>query len=266
MYCSEAPCGDASMELTMAAQADATPSETPSPIATSPKTSEADPAPAPATLPGRAFFQHLGVVRRKPARGDAPQPCPNRAQTSSRCGNAPACCHRRRRCSRMATMKNQMPEQENQHAGGYRFVPFRVDTTDLEFAYSRRGVASRLSREGTAATGSSADKMAASNLAVAWTAGGLEEASLGGTLQGRKLFDPRGASFASRRKMWALAVETAAMLGAGLVGLKKTLAAQNYKELKQSELLQPRTDVKNKAVSTALKGWVENDGDNDFSL
>ncbi|KFY21200.1 hypothetical protein V491_03083, partial [Pseudogymnoascus sp. VKM F-3775] len=31
MYCSEAPCGDASMELTMAAQDDATPWEVPAP-------------------------------------------------------------------------------------------------------------------------------------------------------------------------------------------------------------------------------------------
>ncbi|KAK8000058.1 hypothetical protein PG990_012658 [Apiospora arundinis] len=168
MYCSEAPCGDASMELTMAAQADATPWETPSPIATSPKTSEADPAPAPATLPGRAFFQHLGVVRRKPARGDAPatlsKSCSDklalRQCTSLLSSTAsllvsptnaylatlilPASQYSATGCerafsSRMATMKNQMPEQENQHAGGYRFVPFRVDTTDLEFAYSRRG-------------------------------------------------------------------------------------------------------------------------------
>ncbi|KAK4102972.1 hypothetical protein N658DRAFT_423017 [Parathielavia hyrcaniae] len=114
MYCSEAPCGDASMELIMSSQADATPwtippspssSPTttvtitstplpPNPPTTSPITSSPPPPPpqpplvsplqpqrqpepqsTPTTTPlllGRAFFSHLGIVRRKPARADAP--------------------------------------------------------------------------------------------------------------------------------------------------------------------------------------------------
>ncbi|KAK8074924.1 hypothetical protein PG997_009587, partial [Apiospora hydei] len=286
MYCSEAPCGDASMELTMAAQADATPWEVPpSPIA-------AEPTPTAAPLlPGRAYFQHLGV----PARGDAPatlsKSCSDklalRQCTSLLSSTAsllvsptnaylstlvlPASQHSVTGCERAFSARGRMAamkeKTEDLLAGGYRFAPFRVDTTDLEFAYSRRGVISRLAREGgVVAAGVGADKMAASNLAVAWTASGLEEASLGGTLQGRKLFDPRGASFASRRKMWALAAEIASMLGAELVGLQKTLAAQNYAELKQSGMLQPRMDVKRKATSIALKGWAKNQGDDDFSL
>ncbi|KAK7985080.1 hypothetical protein PG996_005680 [Apiospora saccharicola] len=293
MYCSEAPCGDASMELTMAAQADATPWEVPSPAAdtaTATATPTSDSPPVAPVLPGRAYFQHLGVVRRKPARGDAPatisKSCSDklalRQCTSLLSSTAsllvsptyaylttlilPASQHSATGCERafsgrMAAMKDQ--KTDIHHSGGYRFARFRLDTTDLEFAYSRRGVANRLALGGVA-TG--ADKMAASNLAVAWTAGGLEEASLGGTMQGRKLFDPRGASFASRRKIWALAVEIASTLGAGLVGIQKTLAAQNYKELKQSDMLQPRRDVKSKATLTALKGWVKNEGDDDFSL
>ncbi|KAK7756659.1 hypothetical protein SLS62_001496 [Diatrype stigma] len=70
MYCSEAPCGDASMELTMAAQADASPWDVPAPPTPLPL-----PLPPPSSsspLPGRAFFSLLGAVRRKPARGDAP--------------------------------------------------------------------------------------------------------------------------------------------------------------------------------------------------
>ena len=55
MYCSEAPCGDASMELVMEAQEDATP--WPSTVV-----SEGD------TLLGRASFSALGAVRRKPGR------------------------------------------------------------------------------------------------------------------------------------------------------------------------------------------------------
>ena len=57
MYCSAAPCGDASMELTMSSQPDATPWTT---------------QPAADEMLGRGNFDRLGVVRRKPARPDAP--------------------------------------------------------------------------------------------------------------------------------------------------------------------------------------------------
>merc|ERR1711939_420221 len=68
MYCSEDPCGDASMELTMAAQDDATPWDLP-PLAITP----GDSTPAePEILHGRGYFSVLGSVRRKPSRPDAP--------------------------------------------------------------------------------------------------------------------------------------------------------------------------------------------------
>jgi tRNA-specific adenosine deaminase 1 len=51
MYSSEAPCGDASMELVMNSQEDATPWENP-----------------PTDMPGRGGFSQLGVVRRKPGK------------------------------------------------------------------------------------------------------------------------------------------------------------------------------------------------------
>ncbi|KAL4947156.1 adenosine deaminase/editase [Aspergillus filifer] len=64
MYCTCAPCGDASMELLMAEQDDPTPWAIP----------EADPnatAETISALSGRGHFSRLGVVRRKPARADA---------------------------------------------------------------------------------------------------------------------------------------------------------------------------------------------------
>ncbi|KAI8627836.1 adenosine deaminase/editase [Xylariaceae sp. FL1651] len=84
MYCSEAPCGDASMELTMASQADATPwaipqashaSDPTSPELTSPLPSNVLSSPvseSDSILPGRGYFSQLGIVRRKPSRADAP--------------------------------------------------------------------------------------------------------------------------------------------------------------------------------------------------
>lgn len=66
-YSSEAPCGDASMELTMLAQEDATPWEQES------LTTEPGPDLAVHVLKGRGFFSELGIVRRKP--GIAILPC-----------------------------------------------------------------------------------------------------------------------------------------------------------------------------------------------
>ena len=103
MYTSDCPCGDASMELVMAAQEDATPwpVSTPAPVQLSlgapysscipespgaknnngpylPSDSHPPPKqvqklpPAPHDLPGRSNFSLLSIVRRKPSRGDAP--------------------------------------------------------------------------------------------------------------------------------------------------------------------------------------------------
>lgn len=57
MYCSEAPCGDASMELTMGNQEDATP------WVVIPAVDDANQA---NVLKGRGYFSELGIVRRKP--------------------------------------------------------------------------------------------------------------------------------------------------------------------------------------------------------
>ena len=54
MYCSEAPCGDASMELIMAKQDDAAPWPVPEKVGDG------------KGLLGRGSFAELGVVRRKP--------------------------------------------------------------------------------------------------------------------------------------------------------------------------------------------------------
>lgn len=65
MYCTCAPCGDASMELCIAAQEDATPWEVRQTNVGPDAESAED------MLDGRAHFSLLGIVRRKPARTDA---------------------------------------------------------------------------------------------------------------------------------------------------------------------------------------------------
>lgn len=353
MYCSEAPCGDASMELTMAAQTDASPWEIPIPPA-SPvplSSSAADPTP---TLPGRAYFSLLGAVRRKPSRGDAPptlsKSCSDKlalkqctsllSSTTSllvspaylRALILPAAQHDEVGCrrafsdvvgeGRMASLKTNRTWSSTTTAaaitGGYAFHPFEVRTTDLEFKFSRREVARRAAAAATTITTNTTDgtkgkTTAASNLAVAWTAAptssstsspssttttttppiriatrtakALEEATLGGTLQGRRKFDARGASFASRRRLWGLAAEVARLLvlGGGGASSSSTSAAveieralmsvgagagngRMYGEVKQCRLLAPRRRIKEDVRREALRGWVRNEGDDGFSL
>ncbi|KAI5867423.1 adenosine deaminase/editase [Durotheca rogersii] len=247
MYCSDAPCGDASMELVMAAQPDATPWAVPLP---SPSRSPAG------LLAGRAYFSELGLVRRKPARADAPatlsKSCSDKlalrqavsllaAPTSllldpraaylrslvlpaSRC--CPAACRRAFSADDGGRMRGLPPPAPRR--GGYAFRPFAVSTTAREFAYSRAALSSpplpspplspslAPSPLPTAATATATP--AGSNLSTAWTLSGREETTLGGVLQGRRPPSPsspsesRAASFASRRQLWSLAASVAALL------------------------------------------------------
>ncbi|OLN86135.1 tRNA-specific adenosine deaminase 1 [Colletotrichum chlorophyti] len=270
MYCSEAPCGDASMELTMAAQEDASPWDIP-----------ADP-PAPTTsgevLPGRAYFSQLGVVRRKPARGDAPptmskscsdklalKQCtsllssltslliyPGTAYIS--CLVLPESQYSATGCERSFSETGRMKALAGQEwKGGYGFRPFDFRTTTREFEFSKRSVQAR------------AERIAASNLAAAWTVGGVEEGSMGGVLQGRKAFDAKGASMLSRRRVWELALEIARGLEDGAV-LRGALEVETYAQVKEGELLMHRRQVKEEARKKALPGWAINVGDDGFGL
>lgn len=340
MYCSEAPCassapapfhlysicptnrppgGDASMELIMSSQEDATPWETPAPTTPSlspppqqtttsssqpSSPSSSTPTSAP-TLHGRAFFSHLGIVRRKPSRPDAPpthsKSCSDKLalkQCTSLLSSLtslfvsprgvylaglvlPEAQFSRVGCARCfgtgggggGSGSGSGREGEGDGDGdggggrmapvggrvwegtGYGFRQVVVETTGREFEFSRRGAG--MAGENV--------KVVASNLAVAWTAGGeVEEGLIGGVLQGRKGVDVKGASLTSRRKMWAAAVMVAGMLGDE--GICKELGASSYDEVKEGSLLEGRRRVKEEVRTEALKGWLRNTGDGGFSL
>lgn len=293
MYCSEAPCmsihydkkyipmfynldhnqitytsphtgGDASMELTMASQTDATPwaippsNHTPNPIK--------EPDTNTLLLPGRAYFSQLGIVRRKPSRSDAPptlsKSCsdklalhqctsllssptsllvspenayintlilPESQYSVSGCrrafsdGRTPNDDEGDKGVAvgqaRMAPLaiSDQENQDQQQFGGGYAFRPFKIKTTDLEFAFSRRSPTTTTTITPTTPgpnPTSHPNKITPSNLATAYTASGRSETTLNGVLQGRKASsaDIRGASFASRRRTWGLAVEVAGFL------------------------------------------------------
>lgn len=143
---------------------------------------------------------------------------------------------------------------------GYAFRGLRVEVAGRGFEFSRRGIL--FSADGKNGEGI---QVTASNLAVAWTADGeVEEGLIGGILQGRKAFDVKGASVTSRRKMWAAAVEVAALLGDEEI--QNELGKGTYDEVKEGVLLEGRRSVKEEVRGKALRGWLRNTGDGGFSL
>ncbi|KAK4140225.1 adenosine deaminase/editase [Dichotomopilus funicola] len=302
MYCSEAPCGDASMELIMSSQDDATPWDIPPPPQPpSPSQSPSPPpqTPSPTPLLGRGYFSQLGIVRRKPSRADAPptlsKSCSDKLalkQCTSLLNSLvslfvspenvylatlvlPASQFSEegcRRCfgegGRMAGVVVVEGRARDWEGGGYGFWPFRVEVVSGgEFGFSRRGIeeAAAAAAAADGDEGGSKVKMVASNLAVAWTAGGeVEEGLIGGVLQGRKAFDLKGASLTSRRRMWEAAVEVAEMMGDE--GILRELRTERYDGVKESASLEARRRVKETVRGEALKGWIRNTGDGEFGL
>ncbi|RYC59372.1 hypothetical protein CHU98_g6826 [Xylaria longipes] len=313
MYCSEAPCGDASMELTMASQADATPWAIPT---LSPQENPPSAILTPTTLgqetllPGRAYFSQLGIVRRKPSRGDAPptlsKSCSDKLslhQCTSLLSSLasllvnpehayistlilPAAQYSASGCRRAFSDGRDKDENEGivqqqarmaalatqtQQDGGYAFRPFSVETTDVEFAFSRRSTTTHSVEPHR----NNPKRRAARPQGV------------GSRRPGREL--------RQRRRMWGLAVEVADLLtstepnvlqirdalgatspladaetgkgkGRGKGELLGASAGVTYAHVKNCALLGPRGRVKDAARREALRGWVRNLGDEDFVL
>lgn len=273
MYCSEAPCGDASMELTMDAQEDATPWTSAPPTITSEGLPNSTGA-----LRGRSNFSLLGAVRCKPSRPDAPptlsKSCTDKLaikQATSLLSSVtstlvsprnayivslilpasqhvPAACDRAfSRTGRLAGLTEQTIQSWQ---GGYTWRPFTVRPTSKEFTWSRRGVAPT-------------EKAVASNLSAVLTPS-WQETLIGGVLQGRKQMDPRGASKICRRSAWGLALQIAVITGTpAILG---ALTSATYGDMKQDAMLEARRRVKADVQGRGLGGWVKNVGDADFLL
>jgi tRNA-specific adenosine deaminase 1 len=258
MYVSQAPCGDASMELTMAAQDSVVP------------WTHAAPSASPDDMLGRGHFDQLGIVRRKPGRPDAP------VTLSKSCSDKLALKQITSLLSGLAATlvwpgnmylsslvlpeKEAVPEALERAFGlngrmrsvaaikercGYTFRPFIVRTTSRTFAYVKSG-------EGAVG----------SNLSALYTPR-RQEILINGALQGRKQFDPKGASCVSRRRMWMLTCEVAAVAGLPALGLM--LNRKSYGDMKE-QVKHKREEMKNVAKEKALQGWRRNDGDEDWHL
>lgn len=259
MFCSQAPCGDASMELTMASQEDATP------------WANAAPSSNPDDMIGRGHFDRLGVVRRKPARPDAPvtmsKSCSDKLALKQVTGLLSGITAQLVQVDGCYLRTLVMPEAEsvseavkrafgregrmkvlNDWEGtksGHQFRPFDVRTTGRQFAYSAQGA-----------------KASGSNLSALWTPK-RQEILVNGVLQGRKQFDTRGASITSRRGLWKLALEVAVM--AGMPAVLATLDKTTYGQAKESTNL-GRRQAKDKALEQALTGWKRNERDDSWGF
>lgn len=106
-------------------------------------------------------------------------------------------------------------------------------------------------------------KASPSNLSAVWTPS-WQETLIGGALQGRKQFDPRGASAICRRSVWRAAAQIAGIIG--IPSLIEGLNRESYREVKEGEMLSVRRAVKSEVKREALRGWVKNSGDDAFSL
>jgi tRNA-specific adenosine deaminase 1 len=252
----------------MAAQDDPTPWDVPSSTS-----SEATSISKPSLLHGRGYFSSLGVVRRKPSRPDAPptlsKSCSDKI-AHTQCTSilrSPAAMvlspenfylssltlpqnqYSQTGCNRAFSALGRMAPLTKPEFGqvlegyGYRFQPFEMKITKYEFQFSRR---------------QKADKLVPSNLAAAWSPH-HEETIIGGALQGRKQFDPRGASKLSKKRSWGLALQIAAV--SGMVVIQKALDVKTYGEVKQSWLMEGRKRVKKEVREEALSGWARSGGD-----
>jgi tRNA-specific adenosine deaminase 1 len=259
MFCSQAPCGDASMELTMASQEDATP------------WANAAPSSNPDDMIGRGHFDRLGVVRRKPARPDAPitmsKSCSDKLALKQVTGllsgitakvvQVDGCYLRtlvmpetetvseavKRAFGREGRMK-VLNDWEGTRAG-HKFRPFEVKSTKRTFAYSAQGA-----------------EAGGSNLSTLWTPK-RQEILINGVLQGRKQFDIRGASITSRRGLWKLALNAAVM--AGVPAVLDILNKGTYGQAKENAN-EDRRIAKETALEVALVGWKRNERDHDWVI
>lgn len=263
MYASTCPCGDASMELVMARQNDSTPW----------------PAPAEGGVLGRGHFSLLGVVRRKPARADAPlavsKSCSDKLALRAVIGLVGGPVGVVVEPASVYLSSLVMPEAEIDAVGverawgkdgrmkclqgwpgigGFACRPFRVVSTvrDFEFGRDAVGVDGLLPKPSEKAV-------------VVWGDGPRDrEVVINGVLQGRKRGDPRAAAAISRRRTWALCREVADMVGD--TKALDILSTPLYRNTKQSQQLADRMAAKRHVVSTALTGWQKDESDLDWGL
>jgi tRNA-specific adenosine deaminase 1 len=270
------------MELIMAEQLDATPWN--------------GPLPAASDMLGRGHFDQLGVVRRKPARADAPatlsKSCSDKLALKQVTGLLSSITSKlvwpgnvylsslilpegqvvpmavERAWGRTGSMSslNELDKTATRRweEAGYSFRPFSVLGTTRIFEYSKPNPRSV-----------DVEKAVPSNLSAVHTPH-ASEVLINGVLQGRQQFDVKGASCISRRKMWQAVGDAAALardaaeqdedegISSGMKYLVANVVDQCYSEMKLR--CHVRQEVKDIVKEVALEGWMKNEGDDQWKL
>jgi tRNA-specific adenosine deaminase 1 len=248
----------------MASQSDATPWTPPSMTTCNPAI--VHPASTP-LIRGRGYFSQLGVVRTKPGRADSP------ATASKSCSDKlsirqvvsllltptaylispigiyisttvlPSIEYSASGCSRAFGAQGRMKELTGMTwDGGYSYHPFQIGVTSIEFPYSRRQAGP-----------------ATSNLSAVFVANKGAEVLIGGVLQGRKQFSGvLAGSMLCKMKIWGAVMDVARI---GIASQVVSVPTNSYAELKSSEMMRPRENVKAK-VREILGGWTKTGGCN----
>jgi tRNA-specific adenosine deaminase 1 len=290
MFTTEAPCGDASMDLLIASKdnSDSIPWVT---------AVQNPGAQSPSVLPGRGYFSELGKVRRKPARSDAEatmsKSCTDKLAVKQVTGLFSFPADLLVKTTDNAYLKSLVVYSDQHHADGYarafrdrlaplsgmnvRTRPFDVKVLPNSF---RRFPFEKV-RGGTIA-------LKPSNISALWIAGHgeasppLVEVVMNGVREGFKPSDNRPAkeSTVCRRRMFSLAAEIIENLKAleqktacdenssvGPVGAeaRDSLLGLSYGEAKASPLRQPREDHKVAAMNV-LKDWHRSVQDRGWTL
>lgn len=279
MLSTEAPCGDASMEILMSGKQE---------HEREPWTSVREDG----LLQGRGYFADLGVVRRKPSRPDAPptlsKSCTDKLTVRSVTSllSFPACLfltvtdnaylsslilprerYLESACERAFGPSGRMQNYATQNEQTqYAYHPFQVKMIDVpieELPYTRP-------RTGKSRVG---------NVSALWIAGpngkdtGVGESLINGVKQGFKQFSPdeRRCSAVSRLKTVLLAQQILDVLqvkGDYRICSKGSLDNMAYDACKEKLLKVIANDrAKTKSVlARALGGWPRNIGDGDWIL
>jgi tRNA-specific adenosine deaminase 1 len=130
---------------------------------------------------------------------------------------------------------------------GYSLRPFEVLKTKRCFSYSRESIKANWA-------------VASSGKSLVWTPH-LTQVLVRGSLEGRPVGDPRGASLICRRNLWSSAVALYQTLGLEDFVLE---SRGSYKLLKHGRMYEAQRSIK-QDVMACLVGWLPNETD-DFSL
>ena len=149
--------------------------------------------------------------------------------------------YRQKACARAFGPAGRMlPVASSTWSGGYGYRPFRMETTEIDFQYSRRAAITNM----VICKGS--------KVSAVWIPC-HQETLINGVLQGRKQIDQRGASALSRMQTWNLVMEIVGLLD--VPALTNILTKLSYLDMKSSQNLEQRRHVKEEVKSEALKGW-----------